>query len=90
MMQKRVTPTGGLGLYRRQVSLAVARRGQAVTGYATVDGLAVRGAHHRVSLWREARRWQHRSWWHGGQEIPEDLRFEPYTPPVCPWMAVAS
>jgi hypothetical protein len=38
---------------------------------------------------REYRRWQNRYWWNGGQELPEDLRFEPYTPPVCPWIAVA-
>src|SRR5205809_741823 len=33
---------------------------------------------HRVYLLREYRRWQHRYWWNWGQEIPEDLRFEPY------------
>ena len=44
---------------------------------------------HRVYLLREYRRWQNRYWWNWGQEIPEDLRFEPYTPPVCPWIAGA-
>ncbi len=64
--------------------------GQEVTCYETVDGLEVRGANHQVYLLREYRRWQNRYWWNGGQEIPEDLRFELYTPPVCPWIAVAS
>jgi transposase InsO family protein len=90
MMQKKVTPEGGLGLFRRQVYLDVALSGQSVTCDETVDGLEVRGANHRVSLLREYRRWQNRYWWNGGQELPEDLRFEPYTPPVCPWIAVAS
>ncbi len=89
MMQKRVTPEGCLGLFRRQVYLDVALSGQSVTCYETVDGLEVRGANHRVYLLREYRRWQNRYWWNGGQELPEDLRFEPYTPPVCPWIAVA-
>jgi hypothetical protein len=51
--------------------------------------LEVRGTKHRVYLLREDRRWQNRYWRNGGQELPEDLRFEPYTPPVCPWIAVA-
>jgi hypothetical protein len=89
MMQKRVTPAGGLGLFRRQVSLDVALSGQEITCSETVDGLEVRGATHRVYLGRESRRWQHRYWWNWGQELPEDLRFEPYTPPVGPWIAVA-
>jgi hypothetical protein len=41
---------------------------------------------HRVYLLREYRRWQNRYW---REELLEDLRFEPYTPPVCPWIAVA-
>ncbi len=86
MMQKRVTPEGCLGLFRRQVYLDVALSGQSVTCYETVDGLEVRGANHRVYLLREYRRWQNRYW---REELPEDLRFEPYTPPVCPWIAVA-
>jgi hypothetical protein len=89
MMQKRVTPKGCLGLFRRQVYLDVALSGQEITCYETVDGLEVRGANHRVYLLREYRRWQNRYWWNWGQELPEDLRFEPYTPPVCPWIAVA-
>jgi hypothetical protein len=76
-------------LPRRQVYLDVALSGQSVTCYETVDGLEVRGANHRVYLLREYRRWQNRYWWNWGQELPEDLRFEPYTPPVCPWIAVA-
>jgi len=89
MMQKRVTPAGCLGLFRRQVYLDIALRGKEVTCYETVEGLEVRGTRHRVYLLREYRRWQNRYWWNGGKEIPEDLRFERYTPPVCPWIAVA-
>jgi hypothetical protein len=89
MMQKRVTPEGCLGLFRRQVYLDIALRGKEVTCYETVDGLEVRGTKHRVYLLREYRRWQNRYWRNWGQELPEDLRFEPYTPPVCPWIAVA-
>jgi transposase InsO family protein/transposase len=89
MMQKKVTPEGCLGLFRRQVYLDVALSGQEITCYETVDGLEVRGANHRVYLLREYRRWQNRYWWNWGQELPEDFRFEPYTPPVCPWIAVA-
>lgn len=89
LMQKRVTPEGCLGLFRRQVSLDIALRGQEVTCYETVEGLEVRGTRHRVYLLREYRRWQNRYWWNGGQELPEDLRFERYSPPVCPWIAVA-
>ena len=89
MMQKKVTPEGCLGLFRRQVYLDVARRGKGVTCYETVEGLEVRRATHRVSLLREYRRWQNRYGRNWGQELPEDLRFERYTPPVCPWIAVA-
>ena len=85
MTQKRVTPEGCLGLFRRQVYLDVALSGQSVTCYETVDGLEVRGANHRGYLLREYRRWQNRYW---REELLEDLRFEPYTPPVCPWIAV--
>lgn len=38
----------------------------------------MRGTRRRVYLWREYRRWQGRYW---REELPEDLRFEPYTPP---------
>jgi transposase InsO family protein len=89
MMQKRVTPEGCLGLFRRQVYLDVALSGQYVMCYETVDGLEARGANQRVYLLQEYRRWQNRYWWNWGQELPEDIRFEPYTPPVCPWIAVA-
>lgn len=89
MMQTKVTPEGGLHLFRRRVYLDRALRDQVVTCYETVEGLEVRGTRHRVSLLREYRRWQNRYWWHGGREIPEDIRFERYTPPVCPWIAVA-
>jgi transposase len=89
LMQKRVTPAGCLGLFRRQVYLDMALRGKEVTWYETVEGLEVRGTRHRVYLLREYRRWQNRYWWNGGKEIPEDLRFERYTPPLCPWIAVA-
>jgi hypothetical protein len=89
LMQKRVTPAGCLGLFRRQVYLDVALSSQYVACYETVDGLEARGTNQRVYLLREYRRWQNRYWWNGGQEIPEHLRFEPYTPPVCPWIAVA-
>ena len=89
LLQKPVSPVGCLSLFRRQVYLDVALSGQSVTCYETVDGLEVRGANHRVYLLREYRRWQNRYWWNWGQEIPEGLRFEPYTPPVCPWIAVA-
>jgi transposase InsO family protein len=89
LMQKRVTPEGGLRLFRRQIYLDVALRGKEVTCYETVEGLEVRGTMHRVYLLRDYRRWQNRYWWNWGKEIPEDLRFEPYTPPVCPWIAVA-
>jgi hypothetical protein len=88
MMQKRVTPAGCLGLFRRQVYLDVALRGKEVTCYETVEGLEVQGSECRVYLLREYRRWQNRYWRNWGQERPEDLRFEPYTPPVCPWIAV--
>ena len=86
MMQKRVTPEGCLGLFRRQVYLDVALRGKEVTCYETVEGLEVRRSQHRVYLLQEYRRWQNRYW---REELPEDVRFEPYTPPVCPWIAVA-
>ena len=67
MMQKRVTPEGCLGLFRRQVYLDVALRGKEVTCYETVEGLEVRGLRHRVYLLREYRRWQNRYWWNGGR-----------------------
>jgi len=89
MMQKRVSPAGGLCLFRRQVYLDAALSGQYVTCYETVDGLEAWSADQQVYLLREYRRWQNRYWWNGGQELPPDLRFEPYTPPVCPWIAVA-
>jgi len=77
---------GCLGLFRRQVYLDIALRGKEVTCYKTVEGLEVRGSKYWVSLLREYRRWQNQYW---RQELPEDLRFEPYTPLVCPWIAVA-
>ena len=43
MMQKKVTPEGGLGLFRRQVYLDIALSGQSVTCYETVDGLEAWG-----------------------------------------------
>jgi len=89
MMQKRVTSEGCLNLFRRQVYLDRALRDQVVTFYETVEGLEVRGTRHWVYLLREYRRWQNRYWWNWGRELPEDLRFERYTPPVCPWIAVA-
>ena len=89
MMQKRVTPEGGLCLFRRQVYLDAALSGQYVTCYETVDGLEAWSAAQQIYVLREYRRWQNRYWWNGGQELPADLRFEPYTPPACPWIAVA-
>ena len=89
MRQKRVTPEGCLNLFRRQVYLDRALHDQVVTCHETVEGLEVRGTRHRVSLLREYRHWQNRYWWHWGRELPEDLRFERYTPPMCPWIAVA-
>ena len=89
MMQKKVTPEGALRLFRRHVYLDTALRGQSVTCYETVDGLEAWSADQQVYLLREYRRWQNRYWWNRGQELPTDLRFEPYTPPVCPWIAVA-
>ena len=86
---RRVTPEGCLSLFRRQSYLDVTLRGKEVTCYETVEGLEVRVTMHRVYLLRDYRRWQNRYWWNWGQEIPEELRFEPYTPPVCPWIAVA-
>ena len=80
---------GCLNLFRRQVYLDRALRDQVVTCYETVEGLEVRGTRHRVYLLREYRRWQNRYWWNWGRELPEDLCFERYTPPVCPWIAVA-
>ena len=53
MMQKKVTPEGCLGLFRRQVYLDVALSGQSVMCYETVDGLEVRGGNQRVYLLRE-------------------------------------
>ena len=44
LMQKKVTPEGCLGLFRRQVYLDAALSGQYVTCYETVDGLEARGA----------------------------------------------
>jgi hypothetical protein len=88
-MQKKVTPEGCLGLFRRQIYLDAALSGQYVTCYETVDGLEVRGANQQVYRLRAYRRWQNRYWWNRGQTLPPDLRFEPYTPPVCPWIAVA-
>jgi hypothetical protein len=89
MMQKRVTPAGCLRLFRRQVYLDVALRGKEVTCYETVEGLEVRWSKRQVYLLREYRRWQNRYWRNFGKELPEDLRFERYTPPECPWIAVA-
>src|SRR5262245_49064185 len=89
MMQKRVTPEGCLGLFRRQVYLDVALRSKEVTCYETVEGLEVRGTKRRGYLLREHRRWQNRDWRNGGHELPDDLRFERHTPPVCPWIAVS-
>ena len=88
-MQKRVTPEGCLNLFRRQVYLDRALRDQVVTCYETVEGLEVRGTRRRIYVLREYRRWQNRYWWNRGQELPTDLRFEPYVPPMCPWIAVA-
>jgi transposase InsO family protein len=89
MMQKKVTPEGALRLFRRHVYLNATLGGQYVTCYETVDGLEAWSANQQVYLLREYRRWQNRYWWNGGQELPTDLRFEPYTPPACPWIAVA-
>jgi transposase InsO family protein/transposase len=89
MMQKKVTPEGALRLFRRYVYLDTALRGQHVTCYETVDGLEAWSADQQVYLLREYRRWQNRYWWNRGQELPTDLRFEPYVPPTCPWIAVA-
>ena len=89
LLQKPVSPAGCLSLFRRQVYLDVALRGQVVTCYETVHGLEARGANQHVYLLREYRRWQNRYRWNLGRDLPEDLRFEPYTPPVCPWIAVA-
>ena len=89
LMQKRVTPEGCLNLFRRRVYLDRALRDKVVTCYETVEGLEVWGTRHRVYLLREYRRWQNRYWWNWGKEIPEDLLFEQYSPPVCPWIAVA-
>ena len=89
LIQKRVTPEGCLNLFRHQVYLDRALRDKVVTCYETVEGLEVRGTRHRVYLLREYRRWQNRYWWNWGKEIPKDIRFERYTPPVCPWIAVA-
>ena len=89
--------------YREDADLTAALRerwGEAVFADGEVDRAAVgrivfaereeldwleRQLHPRVV--REYRRWQNRYW---REELPEDLRFEPYTPPVCPWIAVAS
>jgi transposase InsO family protein len=89
MMRKKVSPEGCLGLFRRQIYLDATLSGQYVTCYETVDGLEAHGANQQVYLLREYRRWQNCYWWNRGQELPPDLRFEPYTPPVCPWIAVA-
>jgi transposase InsO family protein len=89
LIQKRVTPEGCLNLFRRQVYLDRTLCDKVVTCYETVEGLEVRGTRHRVYLLREYRRWQNRYWWNGGKEIPKDIRFERYTPPVYPWIAVA-
>ena len=89
LLQKPVSPAGCLSLFRRQVYLDVALRGQVVTCYETVHGLEAWGANQHVYLLREYRRWQNRYRWNVGRALPEDLRFEPYTPPVCPWIAVA-
>src|SRR5215813_5989479 len=88
MRQKRVPPESCLHLFRRQVYLDRALRGQVVTCSETVEGLEGRGTRPRVSRLREDRRWQNRYGWNWGRELPEDLRFERYTPPVCPWIAV--
>ena len=87
-MQKKVTPEGCLGLFRRQIYLDAALSDQYVTCSETVDGLDVRGANQQVYRLRAYRRWQNRSWWHRGQTLPPDLLFELHTPPVCPWIAV--
>ena len=89
LLQKPVSPAGCLSLFRRQVDLDVTLRSQVVTCYETVHGLEVWGVNQQVYLLREYRRWQNRYRWNLGRDLPEDLRFKPYTPPVCPWIAVA-
>ncbi|MBM3224306.1 MAG: hypothetical protein FJZ47_10935 [Candidatus Tectomicrobia bacterium] len=89
LRQKPVFSTGHLNLFRRQVYLDVALRGQVVMCYATVHGLEARGAPQPIYLLRQYRYWQNRYWRNLGRDLSKDLRFEPYTPPVCPWIAVA-
>ena len=66
-----------------------ALKGQVVTCYETLDGLEVRSADQQVYLLRDYRKWQKRYWWNYGQEVPDDLRFEPHGPVECPRIAVA-
>jgi transposase InsO family protein len=89
LLQKPVSPAGCLSLFRRQVYLDVALRSQVVTCYETIHGLEARGSNQQVYLLRGYRYWQNRYWWNLGRDLPKDIRFEPYTPPVCPWIAVA-
>src|SRR2546428_4917067 len=81
MIEKRVTPEGCLGLFRRQVYLDVALRGKEVTCYETVEGLEVRRSQHRLYLLREYRRWQNRYW---RADFPAGLWFLSYTSPPSP------
>jgi len=86
LMVKRVTSDGCLGFFRRYIYLDTALSGQEVTCYETLDGLEVHADNQQVYLLRDYRHWQN---WYWRQTLPTDLRFEPYTPRVCPQIAVA-
>ena len=87
-MQKRVTPEGCLNLFRRRVYLDRALRDKVVTCYETVEGLEVWGTS-TGSICYGSIGVAEPVLVELGEGVPEDLRFEQYSPPVCPWIAVA-
>ena len=89
LFQKKVTEAGCLRMMCRHIYLDEALAGQVVTCYETLDGLEVRSADQAVYLLRDYRKWHKRYWWNYGQEVPDDLRFEPHGPVECPRIAVA-
>ncbi len=76
-------------MLRRHVYLDEALAGQVVTCYETLKGLEARSADQRVDMFRDDHKWYKRYWWNHGQDVPDDLRFEPHGPHACPRIAVA-
>jgi hypothetical protein len=89
LFQKKVTEAGCLRMMCRHIYLDAALAGQVVRCYETLAGLEVRSADQQVYLLRDYRKWHKRYWWNHGQEVPDDLCFEPHGPVECPRIAVA-